>query len=380
MTETWDAGAIAARYELDESTAATLARYGFDVVTFDRLREELAADGLDEKRNWVDGEVRSPSPDDLRALPGTGDPDRAALEAAGEAAILAGEVGVLLLAGGMATRFGGGVKALAEVVPGHRFVDVKLADLVSLTDRLGARVPMVLMTSFQSDAVLGQVGQELGSESVPVHIAPQAISMRVTEQGELFRTSDGAVSLYAPGHGDVPLALQTSGVLEQFRESGGKHLFITNVDNAAATLDPAVIGLHLAGGTQMTCEVTGGSLSGGAPYFVDGHLQILEEFRIPAHVDTKAPLAVNTNSMVIDAEALAADHPLTWFQVQKKVDGEPVVQFERLVGELSAFVTTTMAVVERDGVDGRFQPVKDPAELEQRRPEIQRILEARGVI
>ena len=43
MTETWDAGAIAARYELDESTAATLARYGFDVVTFDRLREELAA-------------------------------------------------------------------------------------------------------------------------------------------------------------------------------------------------------------------------------------------------------------------------------------------------------------------------------------------------
>ena len=38
-----------------------------------------------------------------------------------------------------------------------------------------------------------------------------------------------------------------------------------------------------------------------------------------------------------------------------------------------------MLLVDRDGTDGRFQPVKDPQELEARRPEIARILAARGV-
>ena len=38
-----------------------------------------------------------------------------------------------------------------------------------------------------------------------------------------------------------------------------------------------------------------------------------------------------------------------------------------------------MLLVERDGPDGRFQPVKDPAELEARRPEIVLILAARGI-
>lgn len=380
MTESLDRDQLASRYELDEATASTLARYGFDLATFETLRSELARDGLDPKRNWVEGDVRSPEQRDLCALPPAGSAERQALTATGETAIGLGRVGVLLLAGGMATRFGGGVKALADVLPGVRFVDVKVADLVHLAERLDAKIPMMLMTSFQSDEVLTEVGDELGGDRVPVSIAPQSVSMRVTEDGELFRGDDGSVSLYAPGHGDVPTALQTSGQLKRFMRSGGRHLFITNVDNAAATLDPAIVGLHLEGGRQMTCEVTGGSLNGGAPYFVDGHLQILEEFRIPTHVDTAQPLAVNTNSMVIDVEALSGQHPLTWFQVQKKVDGRSVVQFERLVGELSAFLTTTMAVVERDGDDGRFQPVKDPAELEARRPEIRRILETRGVI
>jgi UTP--glucose-1-phosphate uridylyltransferase len=36
--------------------------------------------------------------------------------------------------------------------------------------------------------------------------------------------------------------------------------------------------------------------------------------------------------------------------------------------------------VPRSGPDGRFQPVKDPEELEQRRADIEQILRARGII
>lgn len=380
MADLLDSVEIADRYRVDPSTASVLARYHFDAETFERLRSELADQGLDPKRNWVTGDVVGPTADDLQPMPPPGSAERVRLDTLGREAIADGSVGVLLLAGGMATRFGGGVKALADVLPGLRFIDVKLADLVKLSGAMEATIPMMLMTSFQSDQVLAEVGAELATERVPVSTAPQSVSMRVDPSGELHRMADGSVSLYAPGHGDVPFALQTSGVLERFVASGGRRIFVTNVDNAAATLDPAVIGLHLDGGRQMTCEVTGGDLNGGAPYFVDGHLQILEEFRIPAHVDTAAPLAVNTNSMVLETSALAGEHPLTWFQVSKQVEGESVVQFERLVGELSAFLTTTMAVVQRDGADGRFQPVKDPAELERRRPAIREILETRGVI
>ena len=43
---------------------------------------------------------------------------------------------------------------------------------------------------------------------------------------------------YATGHGDLTFALRASGVLARFRAAGGKILYMSNVDNVAATLDP----------------------------------------------------------------------------------------------------------------------------------------------
>ncbi len=369
-------------YRIDEETAAQLVTFHFDRAGFDERRHGLAADSFDPARNHVEGEVVVPTDDDLAVLPPTGSAERVELEAVGSEAIRAGHVGVVLLAGGMATRFGGGVKALAEVLPGLRFVDVKIKDLGRAAADFDARIPMILMTSFQSEAVLADVAAELSTERVPIRTAPQNMALRVTPDGELHRKADGSVSPYAPGHGDLGDALRSSGALEEFMAAGGRHLFVTNVDNTGATLDAAMIGLHVSGGRPLTCEVTRPKtgVTGGAPYFLDGHLQILETFRIPPDVEQTAIPAVNTNSLIVDAEQLLEPHPLTWFVVEKKVKGETVIQFERLVGELSAFMDTTMALVDSDGLDGRFQPVKDPAELERRRPAIREILEARRII
>jgi UTP--glucose-1-phosphate uridylyltransferase len=65
--------------------------------------------------------------------------------------------------------------------------------------------------------------------------------------------------------------------------------------------------------------------------------------------------------------------------VKKSVDGRPAIQFEHLVGELTAFLPSRFLHVERRGPDGRFQPVKDPDELQRRRPDIEAIMRARGV-
>ncbi|MFI5308748.1 MAG: hypothetical protein ACHQ53_15430, partial [Polyangiales bacterium] len=61
-------------------------------------------------------------------------------------------------------------------------------------------------------------------------------------------------------------------------------------------------------------------------------------------------------------------------------DGREAIQFEHLVGELSAFLSCACLEVERDGENGRFQPAKDPEELARRRQEIERILRARGAL
>lgn len=378
-------GDLVDRYGIDQGSAETLAAYGFDPDTFDELRERLVSGSRSSSEsvaaNWVRGSIEPPRHDDLVPLPPPGSHERSQLARAGREAIAGGQVGVLLLAGGMATRFGGGVKALAEVLTGLTFADAKIADLRKLSGELACAVPLWLMTSFQSDLPLREwAAAAPASELVPVDFAPQGVSMRMTPRGDVFRDRDGQVSLHAPGHGDAPWAMRRSGLLGRFMDAGGRCVFVTNVDNAAATLDPAVIGAHLAGERPLTCEVVRGSASGGSPWRVDGGLQIVESFRLPPEVDPLAPGAVNTNSLVADVEVFSAGWPLTWFEVRKQVEGTEVVQFERLIGELSAFVDTTMLLVERDGPDGRFQPVKDPAELEARRPEIARILSSRGIV
>jgi UTP--glucose-1-phosphate uridylyltransferase len=163
---------------------------------------------------------------------------------------------------------------------------------------------------------------------------------------------------------------------------GGRFLFVSNVDNLGATLDPAVIGAHVESGARITVEVVRKEKGdkGGAPARVDGVPQIVESFRFPPAFDQDAIPVFNTNTLVFEATALDRDFALTYFVVRKQVEGREAIQFERLVGELTAFLPTSFLEVERGGADGRFQPVKDPEELDRRRADITALLGARGVI
>ncbi|MCB9591453.1 MAG: UTP--glucose-1-phosphate uridylyltransferase [Sandaracinaceae bacterium] len=368
--------------ELDDETRAVLQRYGFDETTFGRLRSRLKAGSAGAESNRIRGEVVPPERGDVRALPALETERRDRLAALGAEAIAAGKVGIVTLAGGMATRFGGVVKAGVEALDGHSFLDLKLMDVQRLAERLDAKIPAYLMTSFATDAEVSKLAAKASSERVPVRTFPQYVSLRLTPEGEIFVDGSNRVSCYAPGHGDLPYALRRAGALAQFRNGGGEILYMSNVDNLGATLDPAVIGFHIEAGCAVTAEVVDKlpGDKGGAPARVDGDLQIVESFRFPEHFDQDDISVFNTNSFVLDAEQLDTDFPLTWFAVNKQVDGRDAVQFERLVGQITAFVPTAFLRVERSGPDGRFQPVKDPEELETRRPEIRELLRARGVL
>jgi UTP--glucose-1-phosphate uridylyltransferase len=368
-----------AQLPLDMQTL--LERHHFDPARFERLAARLRSGPVDHAaENRVRGSVEPPRPDDVSDLPASGSREWLRLEAKGLEALGNGHCALVVLAGGMATRMGGVVKALVEALPGRTFLDLRLAEMQALEKRVGRRVPLWLMSSHATDAALREaLGDHIDGESVAVF--PQSLSLRLTPGGDLFHDAAGKVSEHAPGHGDLPDALRESGLLGRFVQRGGRMLMMANLDNLGATVDPAVIGWHLAQQTQVTCEVVDkvGSDRGGVPVRLDGRPVVLEEFRLPEGFDPAQVRVFNTNTFHFDARALdELDMDWTFFAVNKKVDEQPVIQFERLVGEVTSHLETRFLRVSRQGGSSRFLPVKDPAELEARRPEIEAVARARG--
>jgi UTP--glucose-1-phosphate uridylyltransferase len=368
--------------DIPPGTRELLARFGFDLQTFQLLQERLRSGQADERNNRLQTPLSPPATEDLITLPALGSEERAALARLGNAAIARNEIAVVVLAGGMATRFGGGAKACASVLPGLSFLQLKIADTRRAAQAGGGLVPLYVMTSFATDdAIKGEV-HPLSHADMPVLTFAQFASLRLTPTGALFRERDGTPSVYAPGHGDFAPALRRSGVLAVLLARGVKQLVMTNIDNLVATLDPALLGLHVSTGAALSFEVVRSQPGdvGGVPARVDGRLQVIEGFRQPLSFHPESTPLFSTNSFIFQADALNASFPLDWFVVSKQVDGRPALQFERLVNQLTAFLPSKGVIVERTGDDARFLPVKSRAELEVVRRDLERLLTRRGVL
>jgi UTP--glucose-1-phosphate uridylyltransferase len=364
--------------QLPDDVNDVLRECGFEAARLVRLAEPLIR-GIPAD-NLVKGHITPPAPGDVVKLPDPGTAEYAELEALGRGALERGECALVVLAGGMATRMGGVVKALVDALPGRSFLDLRLREVEVIQHRYGARPPLWLMTSHATDAKIKEaLGTRLSGDDVATFL--QGISLRLTPSGALFLGHDGRPSEHSPGHGDLPDALKQSGLLQRFIERGGKTVMMTNIDNLGGTLDPAIVGFHVAHGRAVTSEVVDklGSDRGGIPVRVDGEPCVLEEFRIPPGFDPASVRVFNTNVFQFDArQLLELDIPWTFFTVTKKVDGIPVIQFERLVNEVTSFLPTQYVHVPRVGPNARFLPVKDNEELAARVPEIEALARAHG--
>jgi UTP--glucose-1-phosphate uridylyltransferase len=383
--------------KVSPSLRARLDAAGFDADRLVALAAPLWARARGDsttdrdERNRVRGVVEPPREEDVRDAPVAGTAEHERLAAVGLEAIRRGELALCVMAGGMATRMGGVVKALVEAFDGHTFLDLRLRENASWGRRAGRPVPLWLMTS---DATEAPIREALSKSSAPPHVATftQDLGLRLTREGSLFLDADGHPSTYAPGHGDLPDALRRSGLLSSFVAGGGKHVWIANLDNLGATIDAALLGHFIETGADVMVEaapkVAGDK--GGIPVWADaedagGHvtrrLQVLEEFRLPKGFDAAAVRVFNTNTFLVRAGALLDTKVRwSWFEVEKKVGEKTAVQFERLLQELTAAMPAAYARVPRDGTVARFLPVKDHDELARRRDDIRAVAAARGML
>ena len=101
-----------------------IATYGLTGDLIEKLRSETLGPHFDPARNHIRGEVRVPSTTDYDNYSDIS--SQRDLENIGRQAIASGKLALLVLNGGMATRFGGVVKGTVSVDADMSFLGLKL--------------------------------------------------------------------------------------------------------------------------------------------------------------------------------------------------------------------------------------------------------------
>ncbi len=360
----------------DERQLAHLLSFGYDPDLQKRWQDDVAAGRLSRATNAVTGELQAPPPGTVLKLPGSTTKAWRELDRIGREAIQKGEVGVVVLNGGMATRFGGVVKGVVPVLGEERsFLALVVEDVRKLETATGGVVRIFLMNSFATDeatkAHFAQHGN-FGQDPARIEHFTQFIALRMDKKGVLFQRDNGELSPYGPGHGDFPAAFRRCGALRRFLDAGGRWLLVRNVDNLGARLEPAILGHHIKSKREATVELAPKWPEdvGGSPFQYLGKTQLIEQLRFRPGFDPNIVDVFNTNTFWFTASCLDRDFDLGWYYVEKEVDGRPAVQVEHLIGELTSHLTTNFLQVRRSGCGTRFLPVKAPDDLVAAREEI----------
>jgi len=342
-----------------------LRKYNYDEKLFESLRQRFLSGGFSEQNNIIRGKVEPPA-ESMYFYCGRSPERDAALAETAAAAIKNGKLGVVIVNGGMATRFGGVVKGIVEVYDGKSFLQIKLEQIKRANQKYGVKIPVFLMNSYATEKATLEHLEKNGYFGLKDNLKcfNQFIAKRLNLDGSYLMPENE--SYYGPGHGDFASAFRNSGLLGGFIKNGGEHVWYSNVDNLGATIDETILGYHIEKKSEMTVELAEKypGDKGGAPAVVNGRLEIVEQFKFPKDFNQDSVPVFNTATYIFSAAALDREFGLPFYYVEKKVGDKKVIQFERLAGDLSIFLKSEYVVVNRRE---RFFPIKTPQDLESSR-------------
>lgn len=244
---------------LDEAAqAALLAQIeGLDFDAIAYMREMIAAR---DTAGATAGEGMQPAP--VVEQSAVSDVQLAEDIAAGEAALTAGRVGVLLVAGGQGSRLGfDGPKGsfLIGAVSGVSLFEIHARKVLAFERRYGAEIPFYIMTSQANDEptrAFFEANDYFGLEPSRVRFFAQGMWPALDDAGLILMDGPGHIFMSPDGHGGVLSALQSSGQFEDMRARGVDTVFFFQVDNPLVEIaDPAFVGMHLAAESELSVKV-----------------------------------------------------------------------------------------------------------------------------
>jgi UTP--glucose-1-phosphate uridylyltransferase len=303
-------------------------------------------------------------------------------EAAGREA--ASRTVVIKLNGGLGTSMGlSTAKSLLPVRDGLSFLDLIARQIEVQRESWETDLPLVLMNSYRTreDSLAALSSYENLATGLPLdfvqHKVPRVDARTWTP---VEWNEDASLEWCPPGHGDLYIAMKSSGILHALLERGIRWAFVSNSDNLGAVLDPCILGWMAENEIPFAMEVaerTEADKKGGHLALCDGRLMLREVAQCPTEdlssfQDVSKHRYFNTNNLWLDLEALSEalesspfGLPLPVISNRKHVsprdDESPeCIQLETAMGSaIECFEGARAIVVPRE----RFAPVKTTNDL-----------------
>lgn len=356
---------------------------------FEQVTSLIASQGGDKKS--ADGNSLAERAEPPRNLIGqTADNDAEAF-ARGEAALRAGKVGVILVAGGQGSRLGfDHAKGMFPIGPvsNRTLFQVFCEQLLASSRKYGVTIPYFIMTSdttHDETVAFFEQHARFGLDADAVLFFRQKMMPAVdAETGQVLMEDKASLALSPDGHGGMPDALARNGLFDEMQSRGIEHLYYHQVDNPVAKMcDPRFIGHHILTGSEFSTKVVdkvSAEERMGVLVTADESTRIIEYIDFPktkaAETDAAGQLrfrAGNTAMHVFERsflEHLAADPQRLPFHVSvKKVahindagesvepETENAWKFERFIFDALPFAKNPL-VLEADRAS-EFLPVKN---------------------
>jgi len=326
--------------------------------------------------------------------------DAAAL---GANALRAGEVAVLVVAGGQGTRLGfDHPKGMFPIGPvsNDTLFQIHMEKVLATARRYNVSVPLCVMTSPAThDETVRFLDQHdrFGLPADDLLVFCQGTMPAVDdEHGKLLLAEKHRLALSPDGHGGMLRAIDRSGTLGRLAERGIRRLFYFQVDNPLVAIASAeMIGYHAASGSQLTTQVIAKqdpSERVGNVVSVDGRLHVIEYSDLPDDIAAlrnedgglklwAGSIAVHVMDVDFLRQQAAADDALPFHIAHKKVphldldtrgeriepDAPNALKFERFIFDLLPAAENAV-VVEVDRRRG-FAPLKNAPGAESDTPE-----------
>jgi UDP-N-acetylglucosamine/UDP-N-acetylgalactosamine diphosphorylase len=210
----------------------------------------------------------------------------------GDASLVRGEVAVLIVAGGQASRLGVDFpKGMFPIGPvtNKTLFQIHAEKTLAVSRRHETTVPFLVMTSpatHEETVSFFESNHYFGLPADQVHFFRQGTMPALDiATGKLLLEKRGRLFTSPNGHGGTLTALAESGLLKRLTEQGIRHVFYFQVDNPLVKVaDPVFLGHHLEADAEVSSKVVPKESPTdklGNMVVVDGRCKIIEYSDLP---------------------------------------------------------------------------------------------------